>query len=449
MLKFCERYRPYMKSKTRDTSEYGVQYVSGLLRMETKRTMANIGRKTDISPQNMHHFISNSPWSGTALITKVQTEVGEQPEFKEGGMLVIDESADERTGEVSAGVKRQHNGRLGKIELSQVGVFASLVTPQANLWVDGDLFIPEDWFSPTAEEKRRKVGVPEDLVFKTKPQLAWEMIERAQKGGLAFAGVGMDTLYGRNRQLRANLDGEGIEYYGDVPCSSQVYLSPPTLIFGRTKKGERRKTPLILGRTYAVQDLLDVPYLSWHRLTIRANERGHLTADFARLPVWTLYNNTIRQEWLLIRHDTANVTYTLSNAPLETSLQIMAWRKSHRYFIENSNQIAKSDLGWDEFQATKYRAWYHHLALTILAFWFVSSLRLAWAQRVKGQPHLFELYQVEVLPLLSVANIRELLRAALPLPVPSPAEALALVISHLQNRLLSRKSRLNHHPPHT
>ena len=99
---------------------------------------------------------------------------------------------------------------------------------------------------------------------------------------------------------------------------------------------------------------------------------------FTRLPVWIRHHNTFRQEWLLIRQDPFITTFILSNASLETSLETMAWRKSHRYFIEHSNQTAKSELGWDEFQATKYLAWQHHLALTILASWFVTSLRLDW-----------------------------------------------------------------------
>ncbi len=446
MLEFCERYRPYLKTKTRDTSEYGVQYVSGLLRMETDRTLVNIARKTEVEPQNMHHFMSNSPWSEQEVIKAVQQEISQRPEFRTGGMLLIDESADEKTGAVSVGAKRQHNGRLGKIELSQVGVFASLATAQANTWVDGALFIPEDWFGDKAVSKREKVGMPETLTFKTKPQLAWELIQRATKNGLPFEGVGMDTLYGRNRQLRANLDQAEVEYYADVPASTKVYLSPPQMVYGRTKKGKRHKNPLVFGRSYAVRDLLDTPYIHWHRLTIRPNERGLLIADFTRVPVWTRYHNTIRQEWLLIRQDPFITTYTLSNASLDTSLETMAWRKSHRYFIEHSNQIAKSELGWDEFQATKYLAWQHHLALTILASWFVTSIRLDWTARIQLQPDLLEIYQVEVLPLLSVSNIRSFLQAALPLPPPSVDQTLALVVSHLENRIRSRKSRLNHLP---
>jgi hypothetical protein len=155
-----------------------------------------------------------------------------------------------------------------------------------------------------------------------------------------------------------------------------------------------------------------------------------------------VYGTQIRQEWLLIRQDPVQITYVLSNAPEDISLETMAWRKTHRYLIERSNQDAKGELGWDEFQTRKYRAWEHQLALTILAAWFIAETRLDWMQRFAQDPALLAKYEVEVLPQLSVGNVRELLRAAMPLPQLSPQEAAQLVTSHLVNRTRSRKSHL-------
>ena len=150
----------------------------------------------------------------------------------------------------------------------------------------------------------------------------------------------------------------------------------------------------------------------------------------------------MRREWLLLRLDENRITYTLSNASPLISLETMAWRKSHRYFAECSNHDSKSDLGWDEFQAIKYRAWEHQLALTILASWFIAETRLDWAAQYQHDPALLAYYEVEVLPRLSMANVRELLRVAMPLPQLSPTEAALLVVKHLDNRIRSRKSRL-------
>ncbi|WP_297291827.1 IS701 family transposase [Oceanicoccus sp.] len=445
MSEFWQDFRPYVQTQTHDTSEYGLSYLGGLLRMKTKRNMANIGRNTAVKPQNMHHFMSNSPWSGPNLIAAIQDKVSNRAEF-EAAMLIVDESADEKGGEWSAGAGRQHNGRLGKIEMSQVGVFLSLATPTANTWIDGELFIPEAWFEPEAADRRQKAEIPPERTFQTKPELVWPMIQRVWDKGLPFQAVAMDTLYGRSRKLRAQLDEAGIEYYADVPADTQVYLCQPHLVYPKTKRGKRSKRPKIATRPYEVRALCDSQHLRWQQITLRPSERGVLTAEFTCLPVWTLYNQTVRREWLLIRLDEKRITYTLSNAAWNTPLTTLAWRKSHRYFIERSNQDAKSELGWDEFQAIKYRAWQHQLALTILASWFITETQLDWAVRYQHDPHLLAQYEIDVLPVLSVANIRELLRAAMPLPQLSPIEAALLVIEHLDNRIRSRKSRLRNGP---
>lgn len=441
LRQFYERYRPYFRTTTRDTSAYGLQYLSGLLRMETQRTMANIGRKTAVPEQNMQHFISNSPWSSEGLITAVQDRIKAHPEFQTGAVLIVDESPDEKAGEYSAGAGRQHNGRLGKIEMSQVGVFLSLATTRAHTWIDGELFIPERWFTAAYAEQRRRVGIPDDRCFETKPDLGWRMIQRAQANHVPFDAVLMDELYGRKGDLRQNLDQAGLEYYADIPADTVVYLDEPKP--RRPKRPKRAKRPqFVAHQRYAVRELLQHPALERASISVRPTERGMLRAQFARCRVWILSDAQPRQEWLLIRHDDTRVTYVLSNAPAETSLETMAWRKTLRYCIERDNQDAKSELGWDELQATKYRAWQHHLALTILASWFVTETRLDWMTRCERDQALLEHFQVDVLPMLSVANVRELLRAAMPLPQLSPQEAADLVVKHLVNRTRSRSSRL-------
>ena len=440
---FYDRFRSPVRTQTRDTSEYGLHYVSGLLRLEARRTMAHIGRQTDVAEQNMQHFMSNSPWSGRALITALQDDIKQHPEFEAGAMLVLDESADEKAGDHSAGASRQYNGRLGKVEMSQVGVFLSLATPRANTWIDGELYIAERWFTDSYAARREKTGIPETRTFHTKPELGWQMIQRVQANHVLFEAVLMDDLYGRNNVLRRRLDQAEIEYYGDIPANTVVYLDQPQIVYPKTKRGKRSKQARIISQQrYEVRELLDHPVLEWATITLRPYERGMLCARFGRCRVWTVHRGQCRQEWLLIRQDKQRVTYVLSNAAKDTPLETMAHRKSHRYFIEQSNQDAKSGLGWDEFQAVKYRAWEHQLALTILASWFIAETRLDWMKRYARDPALLEHYEVDVLPMLSVGNVRELLRAAMPLPQLTPQEAADLVVKHLVNRTRSRRSRL-------
>jgi SRSO17 transposase len=446
LQRFWKRFSPLVRTQTRDTSVYGLDYLSGMLRIDDGRNMAGMSQKLGISSQNLQHFISNSPWPARAMIEAVQREVAQRPEFQQEAGLIIDESADEKSGTVSAGAGRQYNGRTGTVDECQVGVFMTLATPQANLWVDGDLFIPKGWFDKEATARRERVGIPAERVFQTKPQLAWEMIIRAQQQGIPFRSVSMDTLYGRNQELRHKIQDAQIEYYADVPVNTRVYLCPPQLIYAITKRGKRAAHPHIIGAAYEVCALLDSPALRWETITVRPNERGFLTADFTRLRVWTIHEKHAHEEWLLIRQDADQLTFTLSNASAHTSLATMAYRRSLRYFVERSNQDNKSELGWDEFQAIKFQAWEHHLALTILASWFLAETRLDWAVQFQRSPALLAQYETDVLPSLSVANIRTLLLAAMPLPQLSVEDAVQLVVGHLDNRTRSRKSRLRGRP---
>ena len=448
LQEFVEPYEWCFKTKTRDTSEYAVQYVSGQLRVPTKRTIAEISRIMDVPKQNMHHFISNSPWSGEAVIDQVQYEMRSHPEYQTGAVLVLDESADEKAGEMSAGAGRQHNGRLGKIDMSQVGVFLTLATPRVNSWVSGELFIPEKWFEDEAKEKRKKVGIPETRTFLSKPEIGWQLIQRAQANQLPFDAVAMDDLYGRNNRLRQRLDKAHIEYYGDVPCNTKVYLDKPKIVYRKGKRKQKLKQyDVVAKHCVEVQELLHHADVQWKRLTLRPNERGTLTADFGRIRVWTRNGTKVRPEWVLFRKNRRDTTYVLSNANVDLPLETMAQRKTMRYFIERSNQDSKGELGWDEFQATKFRAWHHQLALTILSSWFIAETRLDWMERFQTDPALLVQYETDILPMLSVANVRELLRAAIPLPRPSIEEATALVMEHLVNRTRSRRSRMKQTEP--
>lgn len=432
-----------MRTRTRDTSQYGLDYISGLLRMTSQRNINNIARTAGVPEQNMQQFISDSPWPARDLITILQQDIGFHPQFQQESVLLIDESAEEKAGENSAGAGRQHNGRLGKVEMSQVGVFLSLTRNGYHSWVDGELYLPEKWFTTAYADKRKQVGIPKERAFATKLELALQMTKRVQENGLPFCALDCDSLYGRAAWLRDEFDQEGFEYYADVPKNTRVYLSPPQLIHPLTQKAKPAKEAKIIGVSYSVEELKTHSQTKWEKITLRPNERGMLAAEFARWRVWTVRDDeSLREEWLLIRQDKKRTTYSLSNAPKTISLLTMAQRKSQRYFIERSNQEAKSEFGWDEFQAIKYRAWEHSLALTIMASWFIVETRLEWAKKYERDPELLEKYETDVLPTLSVANVRELLRATMPLPQLTPLQAAELVIEHLDNRTRSRKSRL-------
>jgi SRSO17 transposase len=414
--------------------------------MKGSRTMADLAREAQVGEQNMQHFMSNSPWSGQALIEQVQQEIVERPELQ-GGMLILDESADEKSGESSAGAGRQHNGRMGKIDECQVGVYLAYAKQQHwTLW-DGCLFIPEQWFSASAVQRRKKAGIPAERAFQTKVELGWQMIERAKLNGLDFQAVAFDSLYGRSYWLREQCGQAGIEYYADIPNNYLLYRQAPVVEFEQGKRGKPTQKFTIIGQVaLKASDFARLPQTVWERITLRPAERGQMQVELARYRVWAVNSTgTVREETLLLKREGPTIRYSLTNAPSSTPLAILAYRKCQRYFVERSLQDAKSELGMADFQALKYRAWEHHLALTILASWFVAETRLDWAAQFPPDSQLLRDYETDVLPRLSLSNICELLRAALPLRQLSTQEAAALVIQHLDNRTRSRRSRLKKH----
>ncbi len=395
----------------------------------------------------MHHFMTNSPWSAQSVLMAIRQEIAQVPEFAQGSMLLLDESADEKASADSVGCGRQHNGRLGKIEMSQVGTFLGLVHGEIWTWVDGELFLPEKWFEASMKEKRKQLGVPEDRCFATKVELGWQMIERVRQDGLPFEAIGCDTLYGRSVWLRRKINTAGLIYMADVPADTEVYLNKPTVGVPDSKPGRKpytRARVLSEEKPVKVRDLIN--RIQWHKVRVRATERGNLCDEFAQRRVWTTHNGEepVAETLLIRRDDEGKYHYALTNAPIKTPLEKLAWMKCQRHFIERSNQDAKSELGWDELRAQKYRAWEHHLALTIMATWFIAQTKHDWAKQYQRDPRLKSYFKVEVLPTLSMANIRELLRSVMPLPRLTPEQATDLVVEHLVNRTRSRKSRLKH-----
>jgi SRSO17 transposase len=202
------RFRPCFTTTTRDGSLHAWTYLRGVLTMPTKRTFANIARRI-IGPTNdgqaLQQFMSDSPWSAQRVIRQVQADLAATPALQRGGRLILDESADAKAGLHSAGAARQWNGRLGKVDLCQVGVFLAFATDTLWTWIDGELFLPEPWFAPDLATERMRLGIPLARSFATKVELGWQMIQRVLAAGVPFEVLLCDDLYGRSQWLRHQL----------------------------------------------------------------------------------------------------------------------------------------------------------------------------------------------------------------------------------------------------
>jgi len=445
------RYRPCFRTRTRDTSQYAYMYMRGQLTMEDARNYVNIDRRLNGGDgQGVQQFMTDSPWSGQAVFRQIQADIRAQPLLQQGGILILDESADTKAGEYSAGAGRQHNGRWGTVNVCQVATCLAYAHPEARVWtlVDGELFVPEAWFTRKYAPLRKAVGLPKERTFETKPQLGLKMIRRVRANGLPFERVACDDLYGRGRSFRSALDAEGIKYAAEVPADTRVYLKMPRVGVPRAKPGSHRSPTrlkvLSRHKSHTVRSLARSRHTQWQRVQVRHSERGILEADFVVQRIWTLTTAMqVRAEWLVIRRDLdGRLTFVLLNDAEDTPAAVLIQASCQRYFTERAYQDAKSELGWDDFQARKYRAWEHEMALTAASLWFIASTKLKWSQLYARDPELARQLEVEVLPALSTANVREMLQAVLPVPQLTRQQARQVVAAHLVNRARSTSSRL-------
>lgn len=436
--RFWQRFHHCFTTRTRDSGLLAHDYLRAQLTMERTRNFTNIERRLHNGDgQRLQHFISYSPWSGSAVFEQIRREIVSTPALHEGGTLILDESADEKAGDESAGVSRQYNGRMGKVDFCRVDTCLIYANLRRRLWtmVDGELFIAQRWFSDEYRARRERTGIPTERAFATKLDLGLRMIKRCQAGDLRFDVVACDSLYGRDRQFRAELHAASIIYAAQVPASTTVRL------------GEVAGKYVASVPAREVRELARRASTRWRTVELRDSERGVLRVRCALMRVRVVAEGrTARDaEWLVIRqlHEPRQYSYTLLNAPAETPLERVAELSARRYFVERTFQDAKSELGWAEFSARKYRAWEHHLALTAATLWFVAQTKLEWEEgEGERDEELAGKLRVRVLPALSTANLRELLRAVLPLEQLTPAAATQVVVKQLVQRARATGSRL-------
>src|SRR2546422_3772692 len=211
---FWQRFRGCFKTCTRDTSGRAYDYLRGQLTMDGERNFANMARNmTGDDGQALQHFMSNSPWAGQAVFGQIQAEIKATAALAQGSTLILDESADEKAGTHNAGAARQYNGRMGKVDVCRVDTCLTYANATVGLWamVDGELFLPQEWFGPDFAQRRQELGIPEERTFETKIALGLKMVKRAKAHGLPFERLAGDARYGRESACRAVLCTRGVE----------------------------------------------------------------------------------------------------------------------------------------------------------------------------------------------------------------------------------------------
>ena len=297
--------------------------------MATHRHFAGSGREEAIDSQRLPHFMSQSPRALAAVCHQVRQGLKAAAEWTAGGVLLVDESADEKAGDQRVGAGRPYNGRMGKVEMSQVGVLLGDVNLKVAQgfwsWVDGERFLPREWFSEKRRPLRERLGVPQERGFQSKVDLAWTLIERAIDEEVPFECVGFDTLYGRSAERRAQVRAAGKLSMAEGPADTRVYRDPPPL--GGPEPTSRRgrkpsKIQVLEGEAVRVDRLREG--VSWQEMRVRPTERGEVYAPFAFCRVWTVHAGQAVEEWLVMRREAdGKDSYALCTASADMPKEVL------------------------------------------------------------------------------------------------------------------------------
>jgi len=376
--------------------------------MQTRKK--NMERMAEVVPESdeqvLQHFLSNSNWDERGVLDQVALEtdalLGGMPE----SALLIDESGITKKGNKSVGVARQWNGRLGKVDNCQVGVYAALSRGSQSTLIDTRIYLPSSWVKDKA--RCAAADVPNKARrARSKPELALEMVRYNRCLGVRFSWVGMDGLYGKDPALLRSLESDGETFMADVHKDQYMYLEDPRPVVPISSHGRGRQRTKLVAQSDRVR--VDAwtkaqPATAWIRLMLRDSTKGELRVEVLHRRVW-LWDGKEAQarHWhLIVRREIKvheEIKYSLSNALEHTPLQRLAQMQGQRYWVERSFQDGKSQAGLDHYQARGWKAWHHHMALVMMAMLFMLK------QRIEHQ---------DDLPLLSCADIETLLAHFLP-----------------------------------
>jgi len=303
------------------------------------------------------------------------------------GVLMVDESGFIKKGKDSVGVARQYCGTLGKVDNSQVGVFAAYASRQGYALVDKRLFMPEQWFGDAYAERRQKCKVPDEVAFHTKPQLAAEMVRAIRsEGRLPFKYLVADCLYGNSPDFLDAMDAcVGVTWFVSVPAETRCWLQrPPTTEQTYRYKGTVRSKRVVASQEQAPRTVealaQSLAPSCWYRRTVSEGTKGPIVSEVSRTRV-TLCKEGLpeRTVWLVIKRTleaSPTYAYDISNAPESTSWRLFVWLSGIRWAIEQCFEETKTELGMDHDEMRKYPGWQHHMLLCMLAHCFLWHLKI-------------------------------------------------------------------------
>jgi len=367
-------------------------YIRGQLSDLRRKSIEPMADAAGIPPRNLQQLLSLFQWDEDAVRDRLQRRVSRR-HHDSRSVGIIDETSFVKKGTKTAGVQRQHCGAVGKTENCVVSVHLGYATPDFHTLLDGELFLPETtWHEDRA--RCREAGIPDEVVYRSKWQIALAQFKRALSNGLRFAWLTFDEGYGGKPPFLRALDALGQNYVAEIPRSFHVWTTCPEVVHRehethrRSVVGRPRKVPRLKVQTPSRAAVGNLPARSsilhaipWEPRRIRDGEKGPMVWEVKHLPVWLTDEHGLptRVHHLLVARNALNrseIKFFLSNAPQAVTLDELLLVAFSRWKIEQMFRETKSELGLDQFEVRKYLCLKRHLIISCVSHLFLAEFRI-------------------------------------------------------------------------
>jgi SRSO17 transposase len=393
LVQFHERFAPLFGKE--QAQDHAYTYVKGLMVCPERKSIEPIALNVgDGQVSALQKFINIAPWDHDDVQAEIQSVFADElvPTAAArplGVVGVVDESGFAKKGDHSAGVGRQYNGRLGKEDNCQVGVFLVGVTPGGSALLGHQLYLPESWCEETeaCRDRREKVHIPETVAFETKPEIAAGLIRQASALGVApLDWITADEGYGQNGGFLDEVERLELRYVVEVPVNTTVWAEDPASCvppYGGRGRAPTRPTREAVASVAAVASGLSRE--AWQALQVRQGSKGPLAFEFAAVRVWAVRHRKAGPPvWLLVRRSLGpapEVKYYVSNADASAPLGVLAEVACTRHAVEDYFEDAKSYLGMAQYETRSWVGWHHHMSLVGMAHLFITLTRRALGKK--------------------------------------------------------------------
>ena len=372
----------------KERGQHAEEYVRGLLMNGERKSIEPMAdRLPDGDVQALQQFVNQSPWSYSKVRAPLARKV--EHEFVSEAYWLIFEVSFPKQGKHSVGVDRQYCGALGKTANCQVAVTLDLGTEESSAPLDWALYLPEEWLDDPL--RRKEAGIPDEITFKTKWELALDLIDEVRDWGLQDRLVLADSFYGDTYEFRQGLRDRTLDYVVQVSAGLTAWTEDPHPSEPPMKRGGKIPRKRFYAKDFPparslCQIAKDLPSRSWKTITWREGTKGPLTSRFARVVVWManglVQGKTMKEptEELLIEWpegDKEPWKYWLSSFPPQrTSFRRVVRRAKGRFRVEQDYEEMKGEVGLDHFEGRSWQGFHHHVTLVTIAYVFLMLERM-------------------------------------------------------------------------